>query len=81
MPHSHERTVAGLTVTIDRTLCVGFGDCVTAAPDAFELDDEDLAVFRPEIGMVSRELLLEACAACPVDALVVLDAAGRRLVP
>jgi ferredoxin len=30
---------------------------------------------------VSREKLLEACDACPVDAITVWDADGRQLVP
>lgn len=81
MPRIDERTIAGLTVRIDRTLCVGFGDCVTAAPDAFALDDEDIAVFRTEAERVVRAELVRACEACPVDALSVLDAAGRQLVP
>lgn len=81
MPHTDERTISGLTVRIDRTLCVGFGDCVTAAPDAFELDAEDVAIFRADAATVARAELLRACAACPVDALTVVDAAGRQLVP
>ena len=75
-----ERVVCGLRVRIDRTLCVGFGDCVTAAPDAFVLDNEDIAVFRaPE--SVDRSCLLRACAACPVDALTVWGEDGEQLVP
>jgi len=75
-----ERLVGGLTIRIDRTLCVGFGDCVEEAPAAFGLDDETLAVFvTPED--VPRQVLLDACASCPVDALTVLDAAGRQIVP
>jgi ferredoxin len=75
-----ERTVGDLRVRIDRTLCVGFGDCVTESAEAFALDDEDIVVFvRPE--RVDRERLLRACAACPVDALTVWDATGRQLVP
>jgi ferredoxin len=81
MPHIDERIIAGLTVRIDRTLCVGFGDCVTAAPDTFELDEEGIAVFRSPLPEVERALLLEACGACPVDALTVLDASGRQLAP
>ena len=76
----HERVVGGLRVRIDRTLCVGFGDCVTAAPDAFILDGEDIAVFRaPET--VDRACLLRACASCPVDALTVWDESGEQIVP
>lgn len=81
MQYLDERVIAGLTVRIDRTLCVGFGDCVTAAPQAFELDGEDVAIFRAGAGTVAAAELLRACEACPVDALTVLDAAGRQLVP
>jgi ferredoxin len=75
-----ERSVGALRVRIDRTLCVGFGDCVTEAPEAFVLDDTGTAVFvTPDL--VDRDRLLRACDVCPVDAITVWDAAGRQLVP
>ena len=75
-----ERRVGGLTVSIDRLICVGFGDCIDEAPDAFEFDDEGIAVLtNPD--RVERERLLRACELCPVDAITVTDADGRRLVP
>ena len=75
-----ERIVGGLRVRIDRTLCVGFGDCVTEAADAFVLDDTGTAVFvTPE--RVDRERLLRACDVCPVDAITVWDGDGQQLVP
>ena len=74
------RVVGSLRVRIDRTLCVGFGDCVTAAPDAFVLDDDSIVIFlTPE--RVDREQLLRACASCPVDALTIFDESGEQLVP
>ena len=80
MSDESERVVGGLRVRIDRTLCVGFGDCVTAAPEAFVLDGDDVAVFRaPET--VDRACLLRACASCPVDALTVWDESGEQIVP
>ncbi len=80
MTDFEERIVGGLRVRIDRTLCVGFGDCVTDAPDAFVLDDTATAVFvKPEL--VERERLLHACDVCPVDAITVWDGDGRQLVP
>jgi len=75
-----ERRVGDLRIAIDRELCVGFGDCVTASPEAFALDDETLAVFR-EPERVAREELLRACDACPVDAITVWDATGQQLIP
>ena len=75
-----ERIVQGLRVRIDRTLCVGFADCVKEAPGGFRLDEEGLAEFeQPE--RIARDELLRACDACPVDAITVWDAEGRQLVP
>lgn len=74
------REVHGLRMEIDRDLCVGFGDCLDAAPDAFELDEENVAVFtRPET--VDREGLLEACRSCPVDAITARDEDGEVVAP
>lgn len=75
-----ERTVHDLRIRIDRDLCVGFGDCVGEAPEAFKLDDAGVVVFvHPE--SVERERLIRASDLCPVDALTVWDAAGRQLAP
>lgn len=75
-----ERHVAGLRVRIDRTLCVGFGDCVEAAAEAFRLDGEGIVTFlEPE--RVDRGRLVAACETCPVDALTVWDETGAQLVP
>ena len=80
MADFEERQVGGLRVRIDRNLCVGFGDCIEGAPEAFVLDDEGLAVFtQPDT--VERARLVAACDACPVDAITVWDEAGAQLVP
>lgn len=81
MPLLDDRKIGALAVHIDRSLCVGFGDCVTEAPDAFQLDDDDIAVFGERPEMVGRERLLRACEACPVDAISVWEASGEQLVP
>jgi ferredoxin len=75
-----ERVVGGLRVRIDRTLCVGFGDCVKESPEAFVLDEENVVIFVAP-GSVAREALLRACASCPVDALTVWGEDGNQLVP
>lgn len=74
-----EREVHDVRVVIDRDLCVGFGDCVTEAPDAFDLDDEGVAVFTtPEASI--KSCLLDACASCPVDAITVFED-GVAIIP
>ena len=76
-----EKTVGGLTIRIDRLICVGFGDCIEVSPEAFEVDDEGIVVFRPGVEGVSAEELIEACESCPVDAFAVFDARGVQIVP
>ncbi|HUP19334.1 MAG TPA: ferredoxin [Gemmatimonadota bacterium] len=74
-----ERRFGDVVVRIDRTLCVGFGDCVTEAPDTFALDDEGLAVFIGD--GEDRERLRAACEACPVDALTLHEADESLATP
>jgi ferredoxin len=80
MSDSDDRIIGELRVRIDRSLCVGFGDCVTAAPEAFVLDDDSIAVFVAPL-TVDRERLLRACESCPVDALTVWTRDGEQIVP
>jgi ferredoxin len=79
--HAEERRIGDLVVQVDRLLCVGFGDCIEAAPELWEFDDEGIVTFRDPAPEVGRERLLESCDICPVDALSVLDADGNTLVP
>lgn len=77
-----ERTFGPLTVRIDLTLCVGFGDCVTEAGAVFELTDDGAVRFRDDAPAVAaRALLVAACTSCPVDALSLHDAAGLQVAP
>jgi ferredoxin len=75
-----ERSVHDLKICIDRELCVGFGDCVEAAPEAFKLDDTGIVVFV-DPDAVSRDQLVSASDTCPVDAITVWDGSGRQLAP
>lgn len=74
------RRVGGLTVTIDRLLCVGFGDCLDEAPEAFAFDDEGIAILT-DPDAVERDRLIRACEICPVDAITITDEQGRRIAP
>lgn len=81
MEDVEEREVGGLRVRIDRLLCVGFGDCMEPAPALFDFDDEGIARFAGGVDGASRDQVLEACRACPVDAIAVFDGDGDQLVP
>jgi ferredoxin len=64
-----------LTVTVDRALCIGSGDCVDTAPDVFQLDDEDKAVAVDPDG-ASVDDIVDAARNCPVGAVFVVGEDG-----
>jgi ferredoxin len=81
MSESTATTSEGLVIEIDRELCYGFGDCVSTAPDVFELDDDEKAVVVNPNG-ASREDLAEAASNCPVMAITIRDvASGEQVFP
>ena len=69
----------GYTVKVDRDLCIGAGACVAEAPEAYQFDDENIAVPQPGAKDVSDEKLLETARACPASAIVVVDEAGEEV--
>lgn len=73
--------IGDLTVSIDRPACIGSGNCVKVAPALFRLDDESIASFADTAADTPRELVLEACRICPVEAFRVADKDGAELVP
>jgi ferredoxin len=75
-----ERIVGDVKVVIDRSLCVGFAQCLDVSDVAFRLGDDDIVEFEAP-AEVDRETLLAACKACPVEALRVLDHNGAQIVP
>jgi ferredoxin len=76
-----EHQVGALRLRIDRLLCVGFGDCIEVAPEAFEFDHEGIVILKPGASQVEKERLIVACERCPVDALSVWDENGVQIVP
>ncbi len=61
-----------LRVTVDPDLCVGTGDCVRLAPDAFRIDGaRGVSVPQPGAATTAREVLDEAAFNCPTRAITV----------
>lgn len=75
-----ERKVGEVTVRIDRTTCIASGNCIKLAPELFELDAEHIVAFKGGPVEIGQDRAIEACRVCPVDALIVLDAAGKQVV-
>lgn len=68
-------------VEVDRNACIGAVTCVVIAPDAFEMDEEDIAVVKPNAQTLSDDVLLMAAQSCPVAAIILYDAEGNQIFP
>ena len=61
-----------MKVTIDTSLCNGYGNCAFSAPDVFDIDlASNLAVLRDDVDLdqADAHALHEAAADCPVQAI------------
>ena len=59
-------------ITIDRSLCSGYGECVGIAPEVFQLGKDHVSLVVDPEG-TDDELILDAARACPVDAITLID--------
>ncbi|MFD8560310.1 ferredoxin [Streptosporangium canum] len=63
-----------MKVIVDRALCQVHAQCVFAAPEVFELDDDDQLVYVAEPGDELIDAVEEAARACPVQAIFLEEA-------
>jgi ferredoxin len=61
-------SAAGQLVTVDRSTCIGSGNCVMWAAGTFDLDDEELVVLKDDSDDTA-EAVIEAARNCPVGAI------------
>ena len=60
------------TLKADFGACQGYANCVDAAPDTYDIDDDGVVVLlREEIPEEDRPRIEEAARSCPVNALSV----------
>ena len=67
-------------VVVDRDLCIGAATCLAAAPDTYELDDENKAVVI-DANAVDDESLTASAQACPTKAILLFDKEGKKVFP
>jgi ferredoxin len=67
-------------ISVNRELCASNAECVSLAPDVFELDDEDLCVVLDPEGAKDQRVL-DAARACPVDAITLIASDGEQIWP
>ena len=58
-----------IKVHVDLDRCQSHGECVFAAPDVFELGDDDVLTWEDEVDESKRAELEEAVNVCPMMAI------------
>jgi ferredoxin len=60
-----------MDIEVDLDLCQGYGNCVTAAPDFFDLDDAGKVVLRKATAETAEErrAVIDAAPVCPMNAI------------
>ncbi|PSQ75157.1 MAG: ferredoxin [Bacteroidetes bacterium QH_9_64_21] len=81
MDDTREREISNRTVRIDRTLCIGSGNCVNIAPEIYVIREDNIVDFKEDPPDIEQGRLEEAASLCPVDALIVEDEDGEQIVP
>ncbi len=67
-----------LEIEIDRSLCMGSGNCSFWAPAVFDLDDEGLAVVL-DVAAAPEDKIILAGQGCPTQAISITRD-GEKLV-
>jgi len=65
-------------VTIDRSLCSGFGTCADARPGVFALDHSGIATLL--VAESDDEGVLDAASSCPMGAIEVAETTAEAHV-
>jgi len=73
--------VKGMSVHVDRDLCIGAATCVAVAAKAFNLDTEAKAIILDTADEETREAIIEAAKSCPTAAIIIHDESGKQIFP
>lgn len=68
-------------VEVDRELCIGAASCIGVAPEAFELDEENIAIVKEGWKSLEDDVLVQAAESCPTKAIFLYDEAGKQIYP
>lgn len=62
-----------MKVYVDLAVCEAHGECTYAAPEVFELDDDDQLHYDASPPEQLRPRVEQAVRACPVQAITLID--------
>jgi ferredoxin len=68
-----------ITIKVDRGVCQGYGNCVLADPETFDLDADGLVTLNAEqVGEDGLAAARRAAYDCPSEAISLVESPTRR---
>lgn len=71
----------GYTVKVDSDTCMSTGNCVRAAPQAFDFNDDDVSVPQPGTADLPDDKLVQIARGCPVGAIHLFGEGEEEIDP
>lgn len=68
-------------IEIKRDLCISAASCLGVAPEAYELDEENIAILKDGWKNLSDEILLDSAKSCPTKAIYLYDQEDNQIYP
>ena len=68
-------------IEVDRELCIGVASCIGVAPEAYELDEEQIAIVLDDWTTLSDDTLFASAESCPVNAIFLYDKDNKQIYP
>lgn len=68
-------------IVVDRKACIGAETCVIVAPQAFEMDNDKIAIVKSEFYKAEDDTLFMAAQSCPTAAIILYDKDGNQIFP
>ena len=69
--------VAG--AALNREACISSGNCVADSPNAFDFDDDDIAIVKDGVAELPDDRLLRVARNCPAGAIILRDDDGNEV--
>ena len=68
-------------IVVDRNACISAATCVVVSPEAFDLDEDGIAIVKNGALKVDESTLLIAAQSCPTQAILLFDENDKQIFP
>ncbi len=68
-------------IFINPELCIGAASCLGVAPEAYELNEESIAVLKTSWKELTDDLLIQSAQSCPTKAIFLFDKERKQIFP